>query len=521
MLDELDLLSLNAPAGTGQTNDPADIAALDNSLRRIDTYTPPPEYADEPQRYATEPMIRALEKFQEQNGLKVDGYANPGGPTERAINNRLLAKPKGAGLLYDPPATLAARVGDGLANRRADVATIQRLLGALGHMPEDPFDRPHGLIDRPTLDGTKSFQRSKGLTDDGWLAPGGETERALRAAIADLARAKGREWLRFAERAGRAQASLPSAFQPSRRRAGIHSDVHDPNLDNGLEAPPDGIVIPAQSRGVLGALPAPIWPWTPRDQDEEEIVPGSPADVLRKFFDVLGRGGRYGAIRPREGLPESDRPGGRAENIPPRVPDGPFRGPDPAKPPLDPKETLPAPYPAEPPTKLPDRVQNIPPRVDPREGIERYPDQSDESRKMPNVLMMEEGAKLVPERKPDEFHRRYQEWYEREGRLLEERHRTRLDYRIAPSESFIWRELGDHKPIGGRTAKTNGLSGKDRRIYQYDYGGAHPAQIEVYDARGRHLMAINPITGALVHGPDPRKKINVSWLERGDDRDLA
>jgi hypothetical protein len=35
-LDELDLLSLNAPAGNGQTNDPADIAALDNSLRRID-----------------------------------------------------------------------------------------------------------------------------------------------------------------------------------------------------------------------------------------------------------------------------------------------------------------------------------------------------------------------------------------------------------------------------------------------------------------------------------------------------
>jgi len=103
MLDELDLLTLNAPAGTGQINDPADIAALDNGLRRIDAYTPPPEYAGEPQAYATEPMINALKKFREQNGLKIDGYAKPNGPTERAINNRLLEKPKGVGLLFDPP----------------------------------------------------------------------------------------------------------------------------------------------------------------------------------------------------------------------------------------------------------------------------------------------------------------------------------------------------------------------------------------------------------------------------------
>jgi hypothetical protein len=60
MHDDFDLLSLNRPAGNGQANDPDDIAALDDSLRRIDAYAPPPEYADAPQRDATEPMIDAL-----------------------------------------------------------------------------------------------------------------------------------------------------------------------------------------------------------------------------------------------------------------------------------------------------------------------------------------------------------------------------------------------------------------------------------------------------------------------------
>ncbi|MBL8663036.1 MAG: hypothetical protein JNM29_09430, partial [Candidatus Odyssella sp.] len=155
MRDPLDLLTLHAPAGNGQANDPADIAALDASLRRIEAYTPPPEYAAEPQRYPTAPMIRALERFQERHGLKIDGYANPGGPTERAINNRLLAKPRGAGLLFDPPAPLGGTVGNGFDNRPGDVATVQRLLGATGDLPEDPFDRPRGYIDENTTNAIK------------------------------------------------------------------------------------------------------------------------------------------------------------------------------------------------------------------------------------------------------------------------------------------------------------------------------------------------------------------------------
>ncbi len=208
MIDDLDLLYLQAPVGKGQENNPDDIEALDGRLRKVGAYAPPPEYADSPQRYATEPMIDALERFQEQNGLKIDAVAKPGGPTERAINNALLKKPRGAGLLYDPPTALAGTVGNGFENRREDVISVQRRLGALNYLPEDPFDKPHGFIDENTTNGIKEFQRAKRLVEDGRLAPRGETERALDGAVADLARAKAGEWFSFLERAGRAQESL-------------------------------------------------------------------------------------------------------------------------------------------------------------------------------------------------------------------------------------------------------------------------------------------------------------------------
>ncbi|HEY7608890.1 MAG TPA: hypothetical protein VIF14_06630 [Alphaproteobacteria bacterium] len=73
------LLHLSGGVGRGQDNDEEDAFAADNALREIGAYRPPPEYATEPQRYTTEPMVDALENSQEQNGIKVDGYAEPGG----------------------------------------------------------------------------------------------------------------------------------------------------------------------------------------------------------------------------------------------------------------------------------------------------------------------------------------------------------------------------------------------------------------------------------------------------------
>ena len=55
-----DLLNLNGGVGRGQENNENDVFATDKALREIGAYTPPPEFAREPQRYTTEPMVDAL-----------------------------------------------------------------------------------------------------------------------------------------------------------------------------------------------------------------------------------------------------------------------------------------------------------------------------------------------------------------------------------------------------------------------------------------------------------------------------
>ena len=119
---------------------------------------------------------------QERNGLKIDGYALPGGPTEQAINNNLVGKPRGAGLAQGFEIALGDSVGNGFANQPRDVQTVKRALGGLGYLPEDPFDRPSGFVDEATTNAVRGFQNDNRLKTDGWLGPGGETEAALRSA---------------------------------------------------------------------------------------------------------------------------------------------------------------------------------------------------------------------------------------------------------------------------------------------------------------------------------------------------
>jgi len=81
------------------------------------------------------------------------------------------------------PFGLLTPVGTGRHNRRRDVFNTRQTLGRLGYVEpragarEDSFD--FGLDD-----GLRRFQRDNGLKADGWLAPGGETERALKRATA-------------------------------------------------------------------------------------------------------------------------------------------------------------------------------------------------------------------------------------------------------------------------------------------------------------------------------------------------
>jgi hypothetical protein len=205
-----DLLNLKGAVGRGQENSEDDVFATDNALREIGAYAPQPEYAGEPQRYITEPVVNAIESVQEQNRIKIDGYAEPDGPTERAINNTLLRKPRGAGLLHDFDMSIGDTVGNGFKNAPRDVGTVKRALGGLGYLPEDPFDRPSGFIEESTTAAIKRFQGDNDLTIDGWLQPGGETEAALNSATNRLAQANRTQWAEYFRRA-------PEAFGGANR----------------------------------------------------------------------------------------------------------------------------------------------------------------------------------------------------------------------------------------------------------------------------------------------------------------
>jgi len=72
------------------------------------------------------------------------------------------------------------------------------------------------------------------------------------------------------------------------------------------------------------------------------------------------------------------------------------------------------------------------------------------------------------------------------------------------SDSGVWRDL---KPYRG-SVKTNGISGKKRRYYEWDH--THN-DIEVYDKNGEHLGSIDSVTGEdtkdPVEGRDIKKKL--------------
>ncbi|MCA0316407.1 MAG: hypothetical protein LCH63_21480 [Candidatus Melainabacteria bacterium] len=61
-------------------------------------------------------------------------------------------------------------------------------------------------------------------------------------------------------------------------------------------------------------------------------------------------------------------------------------------------------------------------------------------------------------------------------------------------------------PVGARDGEKRWRNPEGTRIYAWD--SLH-GEIEVWNNRGVHLGALNPITGALKKQPDPRKTLNV------------
>jgi hypothetical protein len=163
-----------------------------------------------------------------------------------------------------------------------------------------------------------------------------------------------------------------------------------------------------------------------------------------------------------------------------------------------PAESLPANPGLDHPPLAPDRhVEVFPTAPDTDQGniVESH-----ESPPYPPGPLSDPTFDLWGRRAHDSMAKAHQEWYKTEGRKLEAEVKADPSRRrVAPSESFIWRNL---KPSSAPGVKTNG----EGLFFGYDHGGhnRHNAELEVWNKSGKHLGAIDPITGRLTKGRNPR-----------------
>ncbi len=94
--------------------------------------------------------------------------------------------------------------------------------------------------------------------------------------------------------------------------------------------------------------------------------------------------------------------------------------------------------------------------------------------------------------------------------ILAERER-RDTVRIAPAQSYIWRQLR----TGRRGVRTNGLSGRRERFYQWDY---KHGEIEVYNGRNEHIGVLDPVTGEWAKPPKSDRTIKKDMSDATDLR---
>ncbi len=162
-------------------------------------------------------MVDSVKRVQQKANIDVDGYALPGGPTEHAINNIFLAKPRGASLYADPSAQVAKPVGDGFDNDFADVKRVRRVLGATGYLPEHPTDDPSGFFDRDVLEALTKYQSDRRLRGNGRVHPRDETEATLAADAAAMLERNRDEFQAYFDRA--AEAGDPKAARTKSQRS--------------------------------------------------------------------------------------------------------------------------------------------------------------------------------------------------------------------------------------------------------------------------------------------------------------
>lgn len=200
-------IHLKSPVGNGRDNDPADVVAVKRALEHLGLMQRPSYGLTGFIDRETDTVLR---RFQRDRGLGVDGYARPGGPTERNLNGALAGAqpPRLDGRARTVP--IADGVGRGEPNEPEDVRAVQQAMAALGRVRIDRTAPPNGVADRQLVEALEAFQRENGLKEDGIVLPGGPTQVALRAALDEHEGGEGPD----AAADGVKVAGLPAALIP-------------------------------------------------------------------------------------------------------------------------------------------------------------------------------------------------------------------------------------------------------------------------------------------------------------------
>lgn len=343
---------LKGPFGADYAVDGDDIERTKRALHQLGHF----EDKTRINRFADQPMIDGLIRFQREHGLDTDGVMKPGGPTARELGKALSendapTQPRWSaaatmrrlpkiGIPERPeapslrPATpemakharpvlfdVGAGVGRDRANAPRDVLAARRALAWSGDLnPASGLDelRPgddlFGAIER--------FQARHGLTRDGWMGQGGETAKALNAEIAP--KVSGRQKPGIKE-----QPQLAMAPKP---RLGVNSGPEGAPLSNaffrghgpallGAAAAAQEIIrqgtkglpgseevapapAPGQGRTDIHAPPPPIPPSEP-DDDREPTTTETPARPPIQEMDLSNP------------IPEKAEPGIFVHPVPP------------------------------------------------------------------------------------------------------------------------------------------------------------------------------------------------------------
>jgi len=209
-----DLLKLKSPMGRSYNVDFGDVTKTKKALNDLNYYDIPDHGLTQ---YPDTPLFSAIEGFQSDKGLKVDGLMKPEGPTESTLNDELAKQAKSESAVTKSvktkPAVLTSilgtpqtstlealarkqeakkpdqknmvgiqdSVGMSLQNKTADVISTQKALRWAGQLPETKT--LDGRVNDTLLGTIGNFQKAYGLKQDHQMFPGGETEQTLNRVI--------------------------------------------------------------------------------------------------------------------------------------------------------------------------------------------------------------------------------------------------------------------------------------------------------------------------------------------------